>query len=224
MKLFCLLLLVMSAFAEDGAVPITQEPHHKLVLDNEYTRVFDVTVPAKQSTLLHQHDHDYLAVILEPAEVQNAVVGRPVTPGHAGKGEVRFAVAPITHKLTVTGDTPFRNITIEVLKKKEQPAKEPERGLDVGHGGMTDIVVDNAEVRVQEVQIAAGGMLHKHTHRFPFLVIALSDADLHNMPQGKPASDVHQKFGEVKWIDAGSTHEMMNMGKQEAHFVEVEFK
>ena len=85
-------------------------------------------------------------------------------------------------------------------------------------------MVDNSEVRVQEVQIAAGGMLHKHTHKFPFLVVALSDLDLHNVPQGKPAMMVHQKAGEVKWIGAGSTHEMMNVGKQEAHFIEVEFK
>ena len=60
-------------------------------------------------------------------------------------------------------------------------------------------------MRVQEVQIAAGGMLHKHTHKFPFLVVALSDLDLHNMPQGKPARMVHQTAGEVKWIAAGAT-------------------
>jgi quercetin dioxygenase-like cupin family protein len=180
MKLFCLFLIALAAFAEDAAVPITQEPHHKLVLQNDYTRVFDVTVPAKQSTLLHQHDRDYLSVILATADVQNAVVGRPVTTGHAGKGEVRFSIAPVTHKLTVTGDAPYHTIAIEVLKKKEQPAKEQpsERGLDVGHGGLTDLVVDNAEVRVQDVQIAAGGMLHKHAHKYPFLVIALSDAEL----------------------------------------------
>ena len=79
-------------------------------------------------------------------------------------------------------------------------------------------------MRVQEVQIAAGGMLHKHTHKFPLLVVALTDLDLHNMPQGKPEAMVHQKAGEVKWIGAGSTHEMMNAGKQQAHFIEVEFK
>jgi hypothetical protein len=44
------------------------------------------------------------------------------------------------------------------------------------------------------------------------------------MPQGKPATEINQKFGEVKWIAAGEAHEMMNTGKQEAHFIEVEFK
>jgi quercetin dioxygenase-like cupin family protein len=231
MKPTLALLLVFAAISlsaadNDTAVPISQEPHHHLMLENEYTRVYDVTVPAHQSTLMHRHDNDYLAVILEPAEIQNAVVGRPVTTGHAGKGEVRFAAAPLTHRLMDSGDTPFRNITIEILKKKSGTPKQTtaERGLDVGHGGLIDTVVDNSEVRVQDVQIAAGGMLHKHTHKFPFLVVALSDLDLHNMPQGKPAAMVHQTAGEVKWIGAGSTHEMMNVGKQEAHFIEVEFK
>jgi quercetin dioxygenase-like cupin family protein len=230
MKPILVFLLVFAAISlwaadKDTAVPTSQEPHHHLVLENEYARVYDVTVPAHQSTLLHRHDNDYLAVILEPAEIQIAVLGRPVTTGHAGKGEVRFAVAPVIHRLMNTGDTLFRELVIEILKKKSGSTTEtPERGLDIGHGGLSDIVVDNGEVRVQEVQIAAGGMLHKHTHKFPFLVVALSDLDLRNMPQGKPAAMVHQKAGEVKWIGAGSTHEMMNVGKQEAHFIEVEFK
>ena len=231
MKLILALLLAFAATAlsagdKAAAIPTSQEPHHHPVLENEYTRVYDVTVPAHQSTLMHRHDNDYLAVILEPAEVQNDVVGRSLAIGHAGRGEVRFAVAPVTHRLIDNGDTPFREIVIEILKRKSGASRKttPERGLDVGHGGLSDIVVDNNEVRVQEVQIAAGGMLHKHTHKFSFLVIALGDLDLKNMPQGKPASMVHQKAGEVKWIGAGATHQMMNMGTQQAHFIEVEFK
>jgi hypothetical protein len=217
---------LLFAAGNDIVVPLSQEPHHRLVLENEYTRVYDLTVPARQSTLLHRHDNDFLAVILEPAEIQIAVPGRSATKGRAGKGEVRFAVAPVIHRLMNTGDVGFREFTIEILKKKSGTVKEstPERGLDIGHGGLSDTVVDNSEVRVQEVQIAAGGMLHKHTHQYPFLVVALSDLDLHNTPQGKPAAMVHQAAGGVKWIGAGATHEVMNAGKQEAHFIEVEFK
>jgi quercetin dioxygenase-like cupin family protein len=232
MKTALAFLLVFAAISfsaaadNDTAVPLSQEPHHHLVLENEYTRVYDVTVPAHQATLLHRHDNDYLGVILEPAETQNAVLGRPITTGHTGKGEVRFVVAPLSHRVTDTGETPFRNITIEILKKNSgtPTGAAPARGLDIGHGGLIDTVVDNSQVRVQEVQIAAGGMLHKHTHRFPLLVVAVTDLDLHNMPQGKPEAMVHQAAGEVQWIAAGSTHEMMNAGKQQAHFIEVEFK
>ena len=218
------LATVCSAAGQETAVALTHEPHHHLVLENEYTRVFDVKIPAHQSTLMHRHDHDFVAVILDPADVQIATAGQPATTGRAGKGEVRYSVAPLTHRLIDNGDTPYRNIVIEILNKRAAQQSTPERGLEIGHGGLSDTVVDNHEVRVQDVQIAAGGMLHKHTHKYPLLVVALSDLDLHNTPQGKPANMIHLKTGEVQWSAAGSTHEMMNMGKQEAHFIEVEFK
>ena len=224
-----LVLLLCSALtlgAADTAVPLSQEPHHHLLLQNQYTRVWEVTLAPHESTLMHHHANDYIAVIMGPSQVENAVEGRSAITGRAAAGEVRFTSAPMSHRLTNTGDTPFRNLVVEILNKKPPSAdtEQGERGLEVGHGGLSDTVVDNSEVRVQEVQIAAGGMLHKHTHKYPFLVVALSDLNLRNMPAGKPARMVHQKAGEVKWIGAGTTHEMMNMGKQEAHLVEVEFK
>src|SRR5689334_19439930 len=47
-----------------GPVPISEEPHHRLVLQNDFTRVYDVTVPPLDTTLLHQHDLPYLYVTL----------------------------------------------------------------------------------------------------------------------------------------------------------------
>jgi hypothetical protein len=211
---------------QDAVVPISKEPHHRMIYQNEYTRVWDVNVAPNESTLMHHHDNDYVAVILTPSHVQNAVEGKPVTTGRAGVGEVRFTTAPMTHRLTDMGEQPFRNLIVEILKKNAaKPGEQkPERGLEVGHGGLSDTVIDNDQVRVQDVQIAASGMLHKHTHKFPFLVVALTDLELHNVPQGIPAKLVSQKAGEVKWIGAGTTHEMMNMAKQEARFIEIEFK
>ncbi len=229
MKPIIFLLLLSSALslgAADTAVPLSQEPHHHLILQNQYTRVWVLTLAPHESTLAHHHANDYIAVIMAPSQVENAVQGKSPITARAGVGEVRFTSAPMNHRLTNMADTPFRNLVVEILKKKspQTNGEQSERGLEVGHGGLSDTVIDNREVRVQEVQIAAGGMLHKHTHKYPFLVVALSDLNLHNMPQGKPAKMVHQKAGEVRWIGAGTTHEMMNMGKQEAHFVEVEFK
>ena len=228
----CLALLLLSAVCalaaeKDAAVPLSQERHHQLIFQNQYTRVWSVTVAPSESTLMHHHDNDYVAVILTPSHVQNEVDGKPATIGRAGAGEVRFTTAPMTHRVTDLGEKPFSGLVVEILKKNAAKSGEQkaERGLEVGHGGLSDTVIDNDQVRVQDVQIAAGGMLHKHTHKFPFLVVALTDLELHNMPQGKPARMVSQKAGEVKWIGvSGTTHEMMNMGKQEARFIEIEFK
>src|SRR5216684_5224699 len=79
-----------------AAVPIPQEPHHHLVLENDYVRVFRVSVPAHDATLLHQHDVPYVYVSLGPADVINAVQGKPearivMADGQLGYSSGHFA-------------------------------------------------------------------------------------------------------------------------------------
>src|SRR3981081_4191540 len=52
--------------APQGPVPISDEPHHRLVLQNDFTHVYNVMVPPLDATLLHQHDLSYLYVTLGP--------------------------------------------------------------------------------------------------------------------------------------------------------------
>src|SRR5260370_5387799 len=77
--LLCLLLLLF-AFSLSAqapvAVPIPKEPHHHLVLENSYVRVFRVSIPAHDATRLHRHDVPYLYVSLGPPNVINAVQGK----------------------------------------------------------------------------------------------------------------------------------------------------
>jgi len=77
--LFSLLLLFAFFLSAQApvAVPIPKEPHHHLVLENSYVRVFRVSIPANDATLLHQHDVPYIYVALGPADVINAVAGQP---------------------------------------------------------------------------------------------------------------------------------------------------
>lgn len=214
---------LLLAFAQ-SVVPVDHEPHHHLVLQNQYARVYRVEVPPHQSTLVHHHAQNYLAVVLGPAEVQDAVQGKPPKTVKLADGQTTFFAGNFSHVVTDVGDTPFRNVTIEILKRPAKNVAAPERGLDVGHGGLTDVVIDNASVRVTDTQIAAGGMLHKHRHPHPHLIVALTDLELHDMPAGKSAVMLHQKAGEVRWVAAGVTHEVMNMSQQPARFIVVEFK
>src|SRR4029077_4567180 len=65
-----LLFLATAALAQhQQSVEITSEPSHHLVFQNEYVRVFDVTVAPKASTLVHRHNYDYLFVTLGDSDV-----------------------------------------------------------------------------------------------------------------------------------------------------------
>jgi len=52
-------------------VEITAEPHHQLIFHNDYVRVYDVVVTPKDATLMHNHRHDYVYVVMGAAEISN---------------------------------------------------------------------------------------------------------------------------------------------------------
>jgi len=95
-------------------VSITTEPSHHLVLENEYVRVFDVTVAPHSETEYHQHDRDYLYVTLGDADVQSVRVGEKPVEVKLKDGDVQFVKGGFAHKAVNLGDQPFHNITIEL--------------------------------------------------------------------------------------------------------------
>lgn len=210
------------AFAQEKAVPVEKEPDHHLALQNEFTRAFEVEVPPRATTLLHHHAHDYVFVCLGPAEIQNAVEGKPVTDLKLRDGEVEFARGDFSHRAINKLDTPFRNVTIEILKPpKPGTATDSERALEIGAGGLADPVIDNSDVRVYDVQLAAGGMLHERQYPHPMLLVAVSDLSVHQT--GKQAKMLKEKPGGLEWLPAGR-YGFMNMGQGQQGFVLVEFK
>src|SRR5881296_4122850 len=139
---------------------------------------------------------------------------------------VQTCALPISHIARNLASTPFRNVTIEFLQDKaaSQAKWDQERGLNVLTGGTQEILFVKDGVRVSEIELQPGGVLPKHRHTGPHLVVAISDLDLHNDVEGKPASSAELKSGDIKWIAGGYTHTLTNAGKQQAKFVTLEFR
>jgi hypothetical protein len=102
--------------APQGPVPISEEPHHRLVLQNDFTHVYNVMVPALDFTLLHQHDLPYLYVVLGPADIINAVVGKPELHQVLQDGETHYNPGHFAHIVRTDSGVPFHNITIELVR------------------------------------------------------------------------------------------------------------
>ena len=181
MKPALLLLLLAATFAsaQDKAVPVEKEPDHHLAFHNAYTNAFEVEVPPRATTLLHHHAYDYVFVSIGSADIENVVEGKAPVDLKLHDGEVEFARGGFSHRAANKLDTPFRNVTIEILKPHSSTTASSERALEVGMGGLSDPVVDNDDVRVYDVQLAPGGMLHEQKYAHPMLLVAVSDLDIH---------------------------------------------
>src|SRR6266446_5900637 len=123
-RLFLVLALLLSPSLPAQApvaVPISKEPHHHLVLENDYVRVFRVSLPAHDATLLHQHDVPYLYISLGPADVINAVQGRPEARIVMADGQLDYSPGHFAHIARTDSDIPFNNVTIELLRPQGEP-------------------------------------------------------------------------------------------------------
>src|SRR5438552_1457671 len=97
-------------------VEINGEAHHHPKVENEFVRIWDVTVPAGEATLWHVHRNDNVVVTFADANLRLESATAAPAEAQWKFGEVRFAKATYVHRAINTGATPFHNLTIELLK------------------------------------------------------------------------------------------------------------
>ena len=227
---FAFLLVAVTGLSQTPAsVEITAEPHHHLLLENPYVRVFRAEVAPGDATLMHRHGHDYVFVSIGASDVLNQVEGKPAVTLKLKDGETRFAAGPFSHIARNQATTPFVAIAVELLQDQAAhttppPKWDEERGLHVLSGGTRDIMFVQDGVRVSEIELQAGAVVPSHHHNGPHLVVAVTDVDLRSDIEGKAPMPVHMKAGDAKWVLGGYTHTVTNTGKQEARFVTLEFQ
>jgi quercetin dioxygenase-like cupin family protein len=223
-KLFALALTLV--VLQGGAVPVDKEPKHHLVLENEWVRVFDVTVAPSDSTLYHVHARDYLFVTLGDANVQAQPIGGAAGPLKVADGEVRFTKATITHRVVNPATSPrFHNLTIEVVKTPSEAkgvAPAPPASAPTAHG--RSLVLENDRVRVERLVLEPGDSTGMHTHARPGLAVIVHPATLTVTVEGGTPQREEYKAGDFAWSGAARTHALVNSGRTRFEVVEIEWK
>jgi hypothetical protein len=212
----------------DG-VPMSKEPDHQLVLSNSYVNAYDVGVPPKGSTLLHQHLYDNIFVVLGAADVTNTVEGQ--MPAHLtlADSSVIFGRAPYAHSVTNNGTTSFRNVIIEFLQPQGQEKLFYKSVTDAladavvnANFGRQNVVLETDAVRVLGVGIPSNGLWVAPSDGHPFLVVVLDDT---GDPTNSPAKGSPSGAGTVVWYDAGGVKPgIANESDQPVRLMVVEFK
>ena len=89
-------------------------------------------------------------------------------------------------------------VAVELLQgDKIQPAPkwDEERGLHILNGGTQDVLFVKDNVRAADLQLNPGGILPKHHHNGPHVVVAITDLHLRSDVEGKGPSQVELKAG-----------------------------
>jgi hypothetical protein len=237
-RLFLILALLFSASPlaqAPTAVPIPKEPHHHLVLENDYVRVFRVSVPAHDATLLHQHDVPYLYVSLGPADVINAVQGRPEARIIMADGQLGYSPGHFAHIARTDAGLVFNNVTIELLKPQGQPRnvcaevlpgvekQVCSRSVIEKRNGMSN--VPQFQTDEMEASLARLDPDAEHVGFTPYsgtLFVLLSGSGIQTMVKGSPAGTL--EVGDVRWLLAGSNTTFSNPARKAWSYLTMGFK
>jgi quercetin dioxygenase-like cupin family protein len=94
-------------------IAVEQEPHHHVLLENQYVRVLEVQIPPGESLLFHTHSYDNLSIRISGGLIRNQLLGGPWS------GAVVFAAAttkPYTHRVQNVGTSSYHVVDVEFLK------------------------------------------------------------------------------------------------------------
>ncbi len=100
---------------EKEVVSLNDEPHHQILLQNEFVHVYSVSVPPLDATLIHKHELPYLAVSLGPPKLK--MRGRQTRDLLSLEdGQVTYSLGGFAHAVRTDAGVVFRNVTMELAK------------------------------------------------------------------------------------------------------------
>ncbi|MBZ5524840.1 MAG: hypothetical protein LAP21_21595 [Acidobacteriia bacterium] len=226
------MLLAFTAFAQQPQiVEISSEPSHHLVFENAFLRAFDVTVAPKSTTLVHRHNNDYVFVTLGDADITNARVGAAPAKAVLKDGDTRYAAGGFAHAAINNADTPFHNITIEILAPatNEHNCTEgcslplPCNAADKAACPSVQRLFSADQWTVTAITLPPGATIPEHTHYAHHLVIPVSELHLRMKNQNQPETELSAKVGEVMWVNP-VIHTVTNAGSKPARLVTLELR
>jgi hypothetical protein len=229
------LLLTFAAQAQAPATPVAlkEEPHHHLLFENDYVRVWAFGVNGHDATLLHNHDLPYIGIALGPADYVNAVTGKPETHAKLTDGQVNYSKGGFAHVVRSETDVPFRNLTIELLKPQGNPRNRcvkviADGALDCPQTSATPLdlattqIFETDEVLVRSGSISFQMRIAGADAQPARLLAVLEQSDLNVELPGQPAKKLHG--GDAVWLPAGALTSLVNPSANDARFVLISFK
>jgi mannose-6-phosphate isomerase-like protein (cupin superfamily) len=212
-----------------ATVEITAEPSHHLKIDNPYIRAFYIEVAPQQSTLMHHHGKDYIAVAFGHTEIDSVAPDGTVKHVVLEDGDVRYTPAGLTHVAADKASTTFRNATIELMENNGHPVcvnkcQDDPRAKDwpALHEG-SKLIGYGDTFRITEATIQPKQTISTD-EPFPHLVVVLTDMQVHTGPQGSGGMDFNQKAGDMIFHGGHADHGLTNTSDQPLRLVVVEFK
>jgi quercetin dioxygenase-like cupin family protein len=212
-------------------IPVDQEPHQHLVLQNTRVKVFEAELAPHEAFPLHRHENDDLSVLLGPATTVSSTPGLADVLTISKPADVIFTPSGLVHSVRNIGQTPYHLVTIELLQRQTgsyafcgtQLSKlDTEcRAIRENDSGLLHFSTDQVLVTLITIGPHQGISLGE-THR-DMLIVAVDAGSI--APSAGKGLEKIVSPGSPAWIPRGSAKQVLkNNSDKQARVVTIEFK
>ena len=184
----------------ENVVAVADEPHHHLVIDNEWLRAYAVELGPGQSTLCHLHSLPHLMYVAGDAEIVSSPKDGEARKHHYLDMYCEFSPAGLQHFVENLAATPFRNLIFEVL-----PAADSRRraGLPFANaaGVRARTLYSGESICAQYLELSSGAQ----TQVTGPAIVATAYDDVIEFISPERGARKLQDFQQLEYVPEGST-------------------
>jgi quercetin dioxygenase-like cupin family protein len=221
-KLFGLTIVaVMGCGAAEEAVPVYEDPTHRLVFQSPLVRVLDVRVAPGETSAYHVHADRMVAVSIQGARIRIQEAGAPpgpvLTPGESPYVFENWSEElPYTHRVANVDTLPMLNVVVEWLARSGTEAPSPPDDAS------RRLLEEAPTTRVYEITLGPGEATAPHTHATPGLVVLGTAGTLSE--KGNARATGGSGAGSWSWHEEPGPHALRNDGHTRVIIYEVDWR
>ena len=211
----CLLLNVICR----AQIPVSQEPRHHKILENDHVRLLDVHLPPGDTSMIHIHATPSVFVILNNVRTGSQVISeedhsKSPIPHFGNIWFEGFYEKPRIHRVWNSDSAEFHVMDIELINKNYITIDGP-----VKQSPFT-FLFDEKPVRAYRLDLQPDANISIFPDRADILIILMTDS----------ATSVHinemdfYKKGDYLYISSGTKLGIKNSGHEKATFAFFELK
>lgn len=220
-------LLNATSLLAQSAVPVHQEPRHRLAFEGMGFRVLDVQIPRGDTTRYHVHDTPILYVAISTTATDFQLIGgawggtKPGSDPDWAPGDTdmdtTYAAKPVTHRVTNVGREPFRLIGVTTARrgtKGDAPA------VTLEAPGTPEL--SSTWFRQTRLQLPAQTVTAWHTSSAPVVIVQPLEGEVAvEMAEGGQLLTMPGAFAT---LPAGKRYRIRNAGKTVVTIIVVQVR
>lgn len=205
----------------NAQVPVSKEPRHHVVFENEKIRLLNVLLPPGDTTLFHEHSTPSVFISFTKTNTVSQLLDQTPVKGTSGAGTVWFEnLKPPhikIHRVWNEDTASFHVMDMELLANDSGFTQKP---LLLQHA---ELILDTAWARTYKIQLTRSGQLTVKDHPSAFLLVAINDGTITIIKKGAEQRQSLQA-GSFFWLEPEEQFTLLNQLNTVMNFALVEIK